>query len=379
MPDHPLYVLAILCLLIFLSEVLARYTFLKHLSSSLLVIILGAIVANLGFIPTASNSIPLYDGIFSYVAPASIFFLLLGVDLKQIKKAGGPMLMAFALGAVGTMIGVFVALQLINYKEVFGANYAAICGMMTGTYIGGSANFNAVAIEYGMLREGAEYTGLVVSDNIITAIWMLVTLAIPVTLQKVFPHRKRIRKRDFSETVKQKVIDPLQLSFLIMIALATLVLSDYLAQYFGEFGFAVPSILILTTIALILAQFLRIQQLRGSKLLGMFSIYLFLVVVGAYCEIGALQEVGENAFSILLFTSTIVLVHGIFLIGLGILLKLDWAIVAIASQANIGGSSTAIALAESFNRKDLLLPAILVGSLGTGLGTYLGFLVAGML
>lgn len=379
MPDHPLYVLAILCFLIFLSEVLARYTFLKHLSSSLLVIILGAIVANLGLIPTASNATPLYDGIFSYVAPASIFFLLLGVDLKQIRKAGGPMLIAFAIGAIGTMIGVFVALQLIDYKEVFGENYSAICGMMTGTYIGGSANFNAVAIEYGMLREGAEYTGLVVSDNIITAIWMLVTLAIPVTFQKIFPHKKRIRKRDFSETVKQKAIDPLQLSFLIMIALVTLIISDYLAESSGNLGFAVPSILILTTIALILAQFKSIQQLRGSKLLGMFSIYLFLVVVGAYCEIGALQEVGEKAFSILLFTSTIVLVHGAFLIGLSVLLKLDWAVVAIASQANIGGSSTAIALAESFNRKDLLLPAILVGSLGTGLGTYLGFLVAGIL
>jgi len=39
------------------------------------------------------------------------------------------------------------------------------------------------------------------------------------------------------------------------------------------------------------------------------------------------------------------------------------------------GSSTAIALAESFNRKELILPAILVGSLGNALGTYLGFLV----
>ena len=49
--------------------------------------------------------------------------------------------------------------------------------------------------------------------------------------------------------------------------------------------------------------------------------------------------------------------------------------IAIASQANIGGGASAIALAESFNRKELILPAILVGSLGNALGTYLGFLV----
>jgi uncharacterized membrane protein len=64
---------------------------------------------------------------------------------------------------------------------------------------------------------------------------------------------------------------------------------------------------------------------------------------------------------------------------MGLLLKSDWSIIAIASQANIGGGSTDLALAKSFNRDDLLLPAILAGSIGTGVGTYFGFLVAGIL
>lgn len=118
--------------------------------------------------------------------------------------------------------------------------------------------------------------------------------------------------------------------------------------------------------------------MAASRMLGLFSIYLFLAVVGAYCEISALVEVGNYAFQILIFTVSIVAIHGIFLLGMSVLLKLDWAIVAIASQANIGGSSTALALAESFKRDDLLLPAILVGSLGTALGTYIGFLVAAL-
>ena len=53
----------------------------------------------------------------------------------------------------------------------------------------------------------------------------------------------------------------------------------------------------------------------------------------------------------------------------------DWEMIAIVSQANIGGGTTAIALAETFDRKELILPAILVGSLGNAVGTYLGFLV----
>jgi len=67
----------------------------------------------------------------------------------------------------------------------------------------------------------------------------------------------------------------------------------------------------------------------------------------------------------------------VFVVGL--LFRQDWDVVAVASQANIGGSTSALALAKSLGRTDLLLPAILVGSLGNGVGTYLGFAVAGVL
>jgi uncharacterized membrane protein len=75
----------------------------------------------------------------------------------------------------------------------------------------------------------------------------------------------------------------------------------------------------------------------------------------------------------------VILVHGTLVLIGGGLLKYDWEMVAIASQANIGGSSSALALAKSMKRDDLLLAAVLIGSLGNGIGTYLGFLIAGLL
>ncbi len=56
--------------------------------------------------------------------------------------------------------------------------------------------------------------------------------------------------------------------------------------------------------------------------------------------------------------------------------RADPDVVAVASQANIGGGTSALALARSLNRLDLVLPAILIGSLGLALGTYLGFFTA---
>lgn len=381
MIQHPIYIISVLFFLVFLSEWLCKNTFLKHVSSALLVIILGALVANMGLIPSASNASPVYDIIFKYVAPASILYLLLGVNLKELKKAGIPMLVAFLLGSVGTMLGVTLSLQLIDYQEVFGNAYAAVAGMMTGTYTGGSVNFNAVALHYEVYRESATYTGIVVADNIITAIWMMVTLSMPLLLQKFrpnpvvisSPHEEHVEHREI------ETLGPKRLALNLFLGTVIILISEELTTLFSTFGLEVPSILILTTIALILAQVKAIQDLAGSNLLGMFCMFLFLAVVGAFCEITALIDVGKHAFDILLFTSMIVLIHGVFLILCGWLFKLDWSIIAVASQANIGGAGTALALAKSVNRNDLILPAILAGSLGTGLGTYLGFLVAGIL
>ena len=163
------------------------------------------------------------------------------------------------------------------------------------------------------------------------------------------------------------------------IGAATLWLSDLIADWLKTIEFNFPSILILTTIALILAQFSFIQKIKGAQLLGLFSIYLFLAVIGAFCELAALGQIGDVIVTLSLFLTLIILIHGVVTYTLGGLLKQDWSLISIASQANIGGASTALALAKSFNRDYLILPAILVGSLGAGVGTYLGFLVAEVL
>ena len=83
----------------------------------------------------------------------------------------------------------------------------------------------------------------------------------------------------------------------------------------------------------------------------------------------------RRGLTLFLFTGMVVLIHGFLILLLGGLTFRDWDMIAIASQANIGGGTSALALAESFDRKELILPAILIGSLGNALGTYLGFLI----
>ena len=98
-------------------------------------------------------------------------------------------------------------------------------------------------------------------------------------------------------------------------------------------------------------------------------------MIGAFCDLAALSNIGPLAGTLLLFVTVTVLIHGAIIFGIGALFRVDLDITAIASQANIGGSTSALALARSLGRADLVVPAVLVGSLGYGVGTYLGFFV----
>ena len=376
MPTHPLFVLAILCLNVVLCEWLAAKPYFRHLGTALMVILLTALVANLGLIPASSPPSPVYDGIFAYVAPISIFLLMLSVNLKSIRRAGPSMVGLFLVGALGTVLGVVVAVKAFDVAALLGDKHYALAGMLAGTYTGGSLNFNAVALHYGMAREGTLYAAATAADNIVTALWMIATLALPALLRG---KKYQLEKVPEAETAanpdsfdEQETINPMDVGLLTTLAFGAVFLADWVKTIFP----ALPTILTITTVALVLAQFPLVSRLRGSRVLGMFLIYLFLAVIGAYCDVPALLQDGTLAIWLLVIVCTIVLVHAALLVGVAKLLKQDADVVAVASQANIGGSSSALALARSLGRPDLQLPAILVGTLGNGLGTYLGFAVA---
>lgn len=375
---NSLSILTVLCLNIVVAEWLNTKAFFKHIGTGLMVIILTAIVANTGIIPASTPATPLYDGIFAYIAPLSIFLMLLNINLNSLKKAGKPMLIMFLIGSVATVIGTLVAMWATKGKTQIGELYYAIGGMYTGTYIGGSINFNAVALHYGVSQQGTLFSAATVADNIITAIWVIATLALPMLLNKLYPRNKLMDISDQNKaetsnyTSDTESVRPFDLALLLLISFTGIRISAWLSSHIPQ----VPSILWLTTIALILAQFPVVNKLKGHKLLGLLGIYLFLAVIGAYCDVPALLKDGQLAIILMVFVSILVGIHGLIIYGMGALLKQDWDIVSIASQANVGGSASAMALSRSLNRNDLTLPGILVGALGNATGTYWGILIA---
>ncbi len=378
-----LSITAVLLILVAVSEWLARYTWMRHLGAALLVIVTTAVVANLGLIPTYGPDTPVYGAIFRYVAPLGIFWLLLLVDLRSLARVGLPSLALFLIGALGTALGVAAGHWVVGGERAFGELHAAMAGMFTGTYIGGSVNFNAVALHYGVVEDGALYAGAAAVDNAMTTVWMIACVALPRLLAGFWPaatSASGAATQHLPVDDEVETTSVLDISIIAMLGVGSVAFADYAAALIeGAAGIAIPSTLILTTVALVLAQTAWVRRLRGPRVLGLFAVYLFLAVIGTLCDLQAVARMGELAPALTLFVCILVGIHGLMVFGAARLLRMDLETAAVASQANIGGSTSALALARSLGRGDLELPAILVGSIGLALGNYLGFLVAGML
>ncbi|NNF05009.1 MAG: DUF819 family protein [Rhodothermales bacterium] len=376
-----LYIFGMLSAFVVLSEFLVRRTFLKHLGTALLVILVTAVAANAGLLPTGSTPerpVPAYGFIFSVVAPLAIFWLLLPVNLRDVLKAGLPMIGLFLLGSIATAVGGICGMWVIDGRVAIGENWQALGGMFVGTYTGGSVNFNALALNYGVVEEGVLYGGAVVVDNIITTVWMIVTLAIPRLFAHIWPKRAGasdeilMGEATTGEEIDTETVHPLDLGIVLALGFGGVWLADLLAAYTP----GIPSVIILTALALVIAQIPGVSKLPGVRLLGMYAVYLFLAVIGAYADLGALAGIGDLGTSLLVFAVVTVTVHGLLIYSASLLLKIDPVIASVASQANVGGGASALALARSLGREDLVLPAVLIGSLGYALGTFLGFWVA---
>ncbi|MFC5192566.1 DUF819 domain-containing protein [Algoriphagus aquatilis] len=373
--QEPLFIAGTLCIAVFFATWLTRFSWGKTVGMPIWAILICALLSNLGVIPSAMDGSPVYDGVFLYLAPLGIFITMLEVDLKSIKKAGFPLLMMFLLGSLATVIGVLVSWYLVNPAVQIGELAPAIAGMFTGTYIGGSINFNAIALHYEVNQSGNLYAAATVVDNLIGTPWIIAMLILPKYLQKLFPRKKLASAHTGEKSQGIEYVSISSLASLLALGFLGITVSKVLVGWFPQ----VPEIIFLTTLALILAQFPSVQQLYGKHTVGFFMILIFLAVIGTLCDFGALAQTGELAGTLMLFVGLLVLIHGLVIFGVGALLKMDWDVIAVASQANVGGNTTAIASAESLNRPDLLLPGMLVGTLGNALGTYVGFAVAGLL
>jgi uncharacterized membrane protein len=368
--ESPLYLIAVIAAATALAFLLDHLVpFFSKVGASLLALVLGAILSNTGLVPAAS---PVYDAISGPVTSLAIAWLLLAVHLGDLKLAGPRMLGAFALAGFGTAVGALVGAGV--FAGTFGENTWQLAGTLTGTYSGGSVNF--VSVGRGVGLPDSLFAGTTAADATTTGIWMAATLILPIWLARFYPAPVPGAVETHSEQVE------VEHPFFARAALSTLDMAKLVAVGFllvvgsevvGGWVPVVPAVLWLTTFALILGHTRWFHRPEGAMQLGNLALHFFFVLIGIYSRVSEILSVGIEVFY---FTLVVVGVHGLIVFGGGRLLRLDIGSLAVASQAAVGGPSSALAVAVSREWKGLILPGIIVGLLGYALGTYLGLAVA---
>ncbi len=406
--DNTWGLLGVMCVSVALSIHLEqKYRWAARVTGCIIALLLAMVMGNLGIIPT---SCVLYDDIvWGVVVPMGIPLLLLQCNLKKIWREAGKLLTIFLIGAVGTIAGAFLAFYLIRgpYAASGGSakDLAAVTSMMTGSYIGGSVNFSAMAMQHG-LKGTPIAAAATVADNLLMALYFFVLAAFAGMrlFREKFSHPHideveresrqggRAAKTQAAAFWSRKDISlkdvAVNLAFSVAVVWASNLIAGLFAPFAAEgvvsgFGeglmdfigkFLGSPYVWITTISVAAATGFsdQAEKLHGSQEIGTYFIYLFLFVIGVPAN---LFTVLTEAPLFLVLTFLMVVVNMLFCFIGAKLMKFDLEDAIIASNANIGGPTTAAGMAVSQGWSKLVGPAMLVGVLGYVIGNYAGTLV----
>ena len=372
-----------------------KYKWASRISGAIITLILAVTLVNLHVIP---DSAPVFDDVvWGYAVPLAIPLLLLQTNIRRIRKETGRFLLIFLIGAAGTVAGTILATLLLGGNVT---GLPGVAAMMTGSYIGGGVNFTAIADAFHV--DSTLISATTVADNLNMALYFLVLLGIAgsVFFRKRYahPHIDEVSskgKPGDAETLAKrywtrKDVSLKDVAVDLAYAAAVVFLSRLIGNFFAGLipkdnwftqilnTFFGSQYVWITNFSVIFATFFEKQagEMHGAQELGTWMIYLFFFVIGVPASIGVLIR---NAPILLLFCMIVVLMNMAFCFVGGRLLKFNLEDIILASNANIGGPTTAAGMAISQGWVKLIGPCMLVGTFGYVIGTWLGILVGSLL
>ncbi|XP_040368345.1 uncharacterized membrane protein YjcL isoform X1 [Rosa chinensis] len=341
------------------------------LSGALVSTLIGLAASNLGVI---SSNAPALSIVLEFLLPLAVPLLLYRADLRRVIKSTGPLLLAFLLGSVATTVGTVVAYLLVPMRAL-GPDSWKIAAALMGRHIGGCnfcswihVAFNYVAIADALGVSPSILAAGLAADNVINAVYFSTLFALASRVPAEAPISDTGIAMD-AESDSGNKLPLVQTATALAVSLAICKSGYHLTKYFRIQGGILPAV---TAIVVVLAtvfpkQFAYLAP--SGEAMAMILMQVFFTVVGAS---GSIWSVINTAPSIFLFALVQIAVHLAMILGLGKLLGFDLKLLLIASNANIGGPTTACGMATTKEWHSMIVPGILAGIFGISIATFLG-------
>ena len=368
--------------------------FSTYVPSVLLCYFIPALLNTFGII-SGSNS-QLYGIASRYLLPASLILFTVGIDMKSLRRLGPKAIYMFFAGTFGIVIGGPIAFALVGnfFPDIFhfeGEETWRGLTTIAGSWIGGGANQAAMLEVFGASK--TLFAQMIAVDVIVANIWLGILLYSS-------QHRDRVNKflrADNSEIIAleqrmeemhlenaEKKSGTSEWMVILGVAFGGVAISHFLAdliapwlaenhpnlaQYSLTSGFF-WIVIIATTIGLLLSltKARRLEQ-HGSSNFGSLFLYILVATIGMSMDLKALFD-NPKFFMI---GGLWLCIHATIMIVIARIIKAPLFLLAVGSQANVGGAASAPIVAVAFNR--FLAPVgVLLAVLGYAVGTYGGYL-----
>ena len=372
-----------------------RYRCASRFAGGLFALVIALVLVNVGIIP---SSAPIYDDVvLGYFVPLAVPLLLLQTNIRRVWNETAQLFAIFLIGAIGTIAGAVIGCALLQ-SSIEGL--PKVTAMMTGSYIGGGVNFTELADLF--KADGTLVSSATVADNLNMAVYFLILIGIAgnALFRRFYEHPliDEVEKNRVSEEGKtlaaiywgHRVVSLRDLAMSIAYAVVVVTISKGIG---GAFATLVPadggtlskmcSVFLgsqyvwITLLSVVFASAFEKQAnaMKGAQEIGTFFIYMFFFIIGVPASI---VEILTNAPLLFVFCFIMVVVNMLFCLIGGKILNFPLEDIIIASNANIGGPTTAAGMAISQGWTSLVGPAMLVGTFGYAIGTYIGIVVGSM-
>lgn len=352
-----------------LSRVSALRPVFDRLPAPLWCYLLPAAFTTLGWLP--SDTAPARQ-LVSLILPFALALLLLGADLPSVGRAGWKALAAAAAGGLGVVAGAVLAAAAV--KPWLPADGWKGAGALAGTWTGGSMNLTALQAVLDV--PDAVFAPLVLVDALIAYSWMAVLLAAAPHQHAMNEWLRAASGENGHAAHRVRRTRPERLIMALLVAAAVTAAARALAARCPLIP-SVPSatawaVLFVTTASLALSLAARVRKMGAAAApVGSFALLIVLAAIGAQARLSALRATPVW----LAFGAIVLLCHATALVIVGRWLRVPSAVLATASQANIGGVISAPMVAATY-RRSLVPTGLALATAGNAIGTYVGWAAA---